>query len=357
MTLSRPEATTPPVNEQEKGSANQNTSMGFGCKKVKRKWLAFALRAAVTVVLFILLARSISWSTLILALPRVHYTELLLALAAAIVCTVFSSYVWHCLLLAERIHMDLARLINLYLVGMAFSHFLPTNMGGDAVKAYYVGGESGNMVGSTSAVIMSRVTSFIGMLLIVFPALAIIHTSFPDTVISRFLWLSLLLIAVIVGVIVLVAILPHLSARFLQSIWMENRMFQLVLEIANAIRAAIKRPRTLCTSILFGMLFWVASFLNYYAFAAALKLYIPLSFLVLAIPFISIIAALPISINGFGVRESAFVYILSTIHVPPTMSLLLALLVDAQTLLFGIIGGCIYLTMSSKKTIREVQNG
>src|SRR5579884_2998035 len=112
MTLSRPEATKPPVNEQEKGGANQNTSKGLRCKKVKRKWLTFALRAVVTTALFTLLARSISWSTLALALPRVHCAELLLALAAALVCTVFSSYVWHSLLLAERIHMDLARLIN-----------------------------------------------------------------------------------------------------------------------------------------------------------------------------------------------------------------------------------------------------
>jgi uncharacterized protein (TIRG00374 family) len=347
----------PPINEQEENGIDQQISMGPGHKIIKKKWIAFALRAAVTVVLFVFLAQSVSWSTLIMTLPHVRQAELLLGLAASIVCVVFSSYGWRSLLLAERLQTDLARLINLYLVGMAFSHFLPTNMGGDAVKAYYVGIESGNMAGSTSAVVMSRVTSFIGMLLITFPALVIMHRLFTDAVMIWFLWLSLLLMMTIAGIIILAAFLPQLSTRCLKSVWTKNRIFQFILKIGSAISATIKRPRSLCAAILFGALFWGASFLNYYGYAAALGLHIPLTFFVIAIPFVSIIAALPISINGFGVRESAFVYILSSIHVPATMSLLLVLLVDTQVILFGLIGGCIYFTMSSKKATNEVQNG
>jgi uncharacterized protein (TIRG00374 family) len=357
MTLSRPESTIPSIDEQEEHGIDQKIKIEIVCRIGKKKWITFAFRAAVTVILFILLARSVSWSTLIMTLPHVRLAEFLLGLAASVVCVVFSAYGWRSLLLAERLQTDLAHLINLYLVGMAFSHFLPTNMGGDAVKAYYVGIESGNMAGSTSAVIMSRITSFIGMLLITFPALIIVHGLFSDVVMSWFLWLSLLLIATIVGIIVLAAFLPQLSTRYLKSVWAKNRIFKLVLETGNAISATVRRPRSLCAAILFGALFWSASFLNYYGYAAALGLHIPLSFLVIAIPFVSIIAALPISVNGFGVRESAFVYIFSTIHVPATMSLLLVLLVDAQVILFGLIGGCIYLTMSSKKATSEVQNG
>jgi hypothetical protein len=47
--------------------------------------------------------------------------------------------------------------------------------------------------------------------------------------------------------------------------------------------------------------------------------------------------------NGFGLRELAFVTIFMTVHVERSTSLILVTLVDAQILLFGIIGGCIYL--------------
>jgi hypothetical protein len=96
------------------------------------------------------------------------------------------------------------------------------------------------------------------------------------------------------------------------------------------------------------MLFWVIGCLNYYIYGIALHVDVPLYFYFVAIPFVSLVTVLPISINGFGVRESAFVYIFSTVQVPLATSLLLAFVMDAQILLFGAIGAYMYLTMSSK---------
>jgi uncharacterized protein (TIRG00374 family) len=251
--------------------------------------------------------------------------------------------------LAENIQTDLARLIDLYLVGISFSHFLPTSMGGDAAKAYYIARDSGNTPGSASAVLMSRITSFVGMLLIALPALAILHAQFTEQIVIWFLLLSLLLIVAIVASVLAAIFLPRLSSRFLKGKWTRHPVFLKFLEIGEALSSAIRRPRSMFSATLFGMLFWGAGFLNYYAFALALGLHVPLTFYVIAIPFVSIIAALPISINGFGVREGAFVYLFTTIHVPPTTSLSLALLMDTQVLLFGLIGACIYFTMSGKK--------
>jgi hypothetical protein len=72
---------------------------------------------------------------------------------------------------------------------------------------------------------------------------------------------------------------------------------------------------------------------------------VPVTFFLVAIPFVSLVAFLPLSINGFGLRESALIYIFSTLHVPATTSLLLVLLVDAQSLLFAAIGGSLYFAM------------
>ena len=87
-------------------------------------------------------------------------------------------------------------------------------MGGDALKVYYVGRDSGNMPGAASAVLMSRITSFVGMLLIALPALAILHAHFTEQVVTWFLLLSLLLIAAIVGSVLAAIFLPSLSSRF-----------------------------------------------------------------------------------------------------------------------------------------------
>lgn len=310
--------------------------------------VGLVVRAVVTVLLFAFLLRSMNWSTLVSTLIHVRYTYLLIGLAAGVLCIVFSAYGWQSVVLAENIKAELARLIALYLVGIGFSHFLPTSMGGDAIKAFYVGRDSGNMAGAASAALLSRITSFLGMLLIALPGLAIFHEYFPNQVVIEFLLLSLLLVGAIFGALLTATLLPRLSNRFLKRTWVNNPLFGKFLEVGYALSATARRPRSMFTATLFGMLFWIASFLNYFEYAAALGLDVPLSFYVIAIPFVSIIASLPISINGFGVREGAFVYLFSTIHVPTSTAAVLALLMDAQVLLFGLIGGCIYFTMSKE---------
>jgi hypothetical protein len=52
------------------------------------------------------------------------------------------------------------------------------------------------------------------------------------------------------------------------------------------------------------------------------------------------------------------VYAFSTVQVSASTALLLAFLVDVQVLLFGLVGGCIYLSMGTKlnKNQYEVQD-
>ncbi len=259
------------------------------------KRLKFGLQLACTVALFAGLLRSVSWPLLLVKLHEADAGLLLVGVVVGLSGVVVSAYQWQSLLSAEHIHIDLRRLINLYLVGIAFNHFLPTGMGGDVVKAYYIGKEGNNHSGSASAVIMSRVAGFWGMLLLSVPAVIIWHT----------------------------------------------------------LRNSIARPRALYVATLFGMFFHVTAALNYYSLANALHINtVPMIFYLVAVPFVSLVAFLPISFNGFGLRESAVVYIFSTLNywqVSPEGSLVLALLMDAELLLFGLIGGCIYQTMGTWK--------
>ncbi len=337
--------------EEQEQSLNQATTRIE--KRSRSKGVQFALRATVTIVIFFFLLHSVSWSRLFATLLTAHHAALLIGLTIGGMTIVFSAYSWRSLVLAERIQTGLARLIDLYLVGIAFSHFLPTNMGGDVAKAYYVGKDSGNMAGAASSVLLSRVTGFLGMLLIAFPALFIWHSMFKQTVVVGFLLLSLLLIAMVSGTLIASTLLPRLSGRFLDTKWLANRIVITAIEVGNALSSALKRPRALCTAIAFSLLFWIAGFLNYYSFAMALHMQVPLPFYIVAITFVSIVAFFPISINGYGVREGALVYVFSTMHVSANTSLLLAFLVDMQVLLFGLVGGCIYLTMGNGQAQRD----
>jgi glycosyltransferase 2 family protein len=314
-----------------------------------RKWLGLAFRLACTIALFVFLFKSVSWSSLLQKVGQLDDGVLLIGIIVGLAGVVISSYQWQVLLDGERIRVDLKKLVNLYLVGIAFNHFLPTGMGGDVVKAYYVGQEEKNGTGSASAAIMSRVTGYIGMLFISVPALLIWHRIFSRSLTVSYLLSCLAMCGALVGTVVFVAVLP----RLIKGKWAQWRVLSSVIKVGQAILVSVRRPRFIISSILFGMLFHLSAALNYYTYSLALHMQVPFTFYLVAIPFVSLVAFLPFSINGFGIRESVLVFLFSTMHVPASTSLLLVLLADAQSILFAIVGGYLYLSMGRLKRVKS----
>ena len=64
--------------------------------------------------------------------------------------------------------------------------------------------------------------------------------------------------------------------------------------------------------------------------------------LLLIVPIIILTGVLPITINGLGIREGAFVLFFTSIGITPSASFALALLHRISTLIPGIVGGLLY---------------
>ena len=149
------------------------------------------------------------------------------------------------------------------------------------------------------------------------------------------------------GTMLLVTFLPRLAGKWTKIGFVEKGLASL-LKVGQTIRTSCTRPRFICNAILFGMAFHLSAALNYYCYAEMLHLSVPITFYLLAIPLISLVAFLPISLNGYGLREGALVAIFATIHASASTVLFTALLIDLQALLFGVVGGIIYITMGQR---------
>jgi uncharacterized protein (TIRG00374 family) len=325
-------------------------------KKGLSKQLMFVLRVGITLVLIVLILKGISWSEVASTYAHAHLTDLLVGLGLGTLGVVFSTYLWHRLVRAENIRADMAHLTRLYLIGVAFSNFLPTSMGGDALKAYYVGRDSGNMAGSASAVLLSRITGFMGMMLLSIPVVIVLHNSFDGQLVQRFLLLCLLFLASFGCAFIVGAFLPKIQGKYLKGAWARNKIVLKMFETGITLTQSLRRPRALAEAIGFGFLFWVTNSLNYYEYAIALGVHTPFRFYLLAVPFIGIVGALPISISGYGVREGLVEYLYSTIHVPSSIALSVVLLMDIQRIFFSLLGGLLFLMMeNSAKSARSVK--
>lgn len=80
----------------------------------------------------------------------------------------------------------------------------------------------------------------------------------------------------------------------------------------------------------------------YAAIAAALRIPISLAHLAILIPVSFIVQMLPLSVNGFGVREATFSLYFSQLHLPLESALALSFIGAALIMLFSTSGAVAY---------------
>ncbi|MEW6455906.1 MAG: lysylphosphatidylglycerol synthase transmembrane domain-containing protein, partial [Acidobacteriota bacterium] len=77
----------------------------------------------------------------------------------------FSSNRWQILLRAHNINVNLVKLLKFYFIGNFFNTFLPTGVGGDIMRMYYISKQTEKSIPSMSTVLIER---FTGIFILIF---------------------------------------------------------------------------------------------------------------------------------------------------------------------------------------------
>lgn len=80
----------------------------------------------------------------------------------------------------------------------------------------------------------------------------------------------------------------------------------------------------------------------------AFNQYVDISYLFAAVPIIQVINRLPISFDGFGTNESAYVYFLSLVGVQDYMGFSIGLFIHLSTII-GVLPGAIFYALNKNK--------
>jgi len=77
-----------------------------------------------------------------------------------------SAYRWYLLLKPQGIEVRFSKILSFYLLGMYFNFFLPSAIGGDVFKIYYLNKETNRLSASTASVFFDRDIGMGGLVLI-----------------------------------------------------------------------------------------------------------------------------------------------------------------------------------------------
>jgi hypothetical protein len=124
--------------------------------------------------------------------------------------------------------------------------------------------------------------------------------------------------------------------------------------VTSALFRFRRRIPALIKALLVSILIQGSIVIFYFLVAHAMDIALPLDYCFLIIPIILVVQLFP-SINGFGVRESAFVFFFTAIGLSAEQGVSLSFVSTGVIIALSLFGGVIYATRSRKERAEGFQ--
>lgn len=274
----------------------------------------------------------------------VHLGILLAGIVFQLLGVILSAAKWGILLYARGQQQPFMWLLRSYLVGQFANNFLPTGIGGDAVRALQLSRRIGSLSQATASVFLDRLTGFLALTCIANGAMVLLATGLVGEPLVTQEWL--IVITVLVTFAAVGAVLVSLGAPWLLiriGPWLPGIIRHPLETIAQALADYFPKGKMLLAILVFSFSFqslWVTVNLMC---GLALGIAAPWLLYALMATMTDILGLLPVFVNNMGARELVFTLYLSQIGVPPASALALAFLVLSVRLLVSVLGGVVLL--------------
>ncbi len=291
-------------------------------------------------LLIYLLAFQVDRGQLWRIVRNARWGYLMAAAALMIVGTALRAVRWQVLLQALDIQVPLRRLVHLYFVGSFFNIFLPTGLGGDAIRMAELARSTRRGPEAVGTTLVDRATGLWVLFVLALLALPFSHTLLPQG------WAPIIALGTLGGVIggwlvMGTPFVPWLGSKVhLPAQEKLERFYRSVAQLGYPALA-----KACLVSLIFDILLIAFNVL----IAASLHIDQPLGIFLLFTPLISFSLALPISFGGLGVREQTYILLFGPLGVSDTAAAAMSLTnYVLGYLVVGLLGGVMYALEGTK---------
>ena len=276
---------------------------------------------------------------------RVRTADLLDLLAAVLFYSAMlglAAWRWRLLLTGLGRTAPMRQLTASYLIATFFNNFLPSNIGGDIVRVRDGSKLTGSTTSSLAGVGIDRILGFGA--LYVLAAIAFLMAPAPVRGLAgaRAVLLGL---ALLFSALAYVFFRPGTAGRLmgfsrLASIGWARGRFETVQDAVHAYRA---RVGLIWAAALASLAVQALAVLYYLAVARALGIPLPAAAAFLMAPLCTLLQALPVSFNGWGLREGLFALYFSQIGLPRASALAFSLVGAGLMVLLSLSGAVVWM--------------
>lgn len=303
-----------------------------------RRLLLAALRLAIGTGLVVALLLRTDVDALFRAIGEANGLLLSVSFGLVIIGLLVNALRWKIFLDHVDISLRPVEVLRFSLIGTFFNSFLPTGFGGDAFKAIWLM-PVGSLSSTVASVILDRITGLIGIALVGGVGSAVLLIQAHGTRVAD------IAILVAASVVVSAVLVFTLGGRLAP---MTASRLPRISGVAAKVVSAGRDPRTIGLWLGAGVVSASVILAIHVSLARALELHLSALALSGVVVVATLASAIPVTINGLGIREATYVWGLEAYGASHEQALAFAISILGLLLLSSALGGIVYLAGGGK---------
>lgn len=298
------------------------------------KWSVF-IKISIGIIILYLFYNSIDISKLSIIIKSFGIKELLFICFLVIFRNIIASIRFN-ILLNKQEKIPVKTIFIHYFIGAFYNNFLPSSLGGDAIRVLLLHKEGISKTGSFLLIATERTIGFYALILVA--TFSILLWQLPKN------WSELILIS-------LLGFTMFLGILFFVKVKSKNSIFNKFGTFVSMLRS---QPKIIVACLILSLLFQIIGVYISYYISKTIDANGEFFHYMTIVPMVWVFTMLPFSFGGLGLREISFTYLLSFIAVSAEEAAMISIGTYFTMIFSGIIG--LLFLLKNLKYLNEIKN-
>jgi len=298
------------------------------------KKIAILLKVIVSLGLITLLVNQVDFNKIVNILKNVDITMIIYALILLIIQVFIATTRWQYVLRCQKIMLGYKNTLQILWSGLFFNQAMPSSVGGDVIRGYYLKKQGMTLGRATLGVLMDRLFGMVGLVFLVLASLPLLFELVDDSIARS----GVLFIALGISL----ALLFIFFTDKLPGNFSHLKVIRGFYSLSQVGRRCIVDHYNGLIILVISILIHLISVISVMIMAAGLGINVEWSGFLLIIPLVTLMMVVPISIAGWGVREGVMVVGFGYLGVAPEAALALSILYGLLMLVVALPGGVVW---------------
>lgn len=312
----------------------------------------FVIRLVATAGILAVLAWKVDFSPVFERARSFQWSWYLLGLAVMLVYIAVQSVILKVLLASRGQHVRFLSVVCMLFVSAFFGLFLPGGVGADVALCYALFRAAVNKEVVLSCIAFARVATLVGMVAIAFVASLMPGGALPGLETASFVALVVLVVGYVIFAVSWKKMAGNLARRQPTGS-LPDRVVRFGFRTLDVLAEFWHDRRTLYRVIPLVLLVSLMRVAMDYISSHALGLAIPAIDFFLFAAAVNMVAAIPLTLSGLGVREGAYAYLFSMAGVTAGDAVAISLTSFSFTVLVAVTGSVIYVVSGVRAGARK----